>query len=436
MKAIANFFCSLLRKNFIKKILLFTEKINELTLRRFEKNMRRMIHKFFKVKKVRKIKYFKNFLNVNIVDIKEISKTKFIKDTEKKYSFSRPQKFHEINDLEFCSFHFVEPFFLKNVYVIGSSNFLILDSDKAIYELYYYNRKKNFSYIDPSFVIEHEEIFKISYNSSNYKIKKAINFCGNFSYNYYHFIVEIVSKFYYLEKNFVENNFSIIFDDVVGKIKQYKEIVDYLNKNKRDIIYIKKGDRHFVEELYYLPLINIIPPEYVDNSRINYTDCIFNVESINFLKAELLKSIDKKIISEKFFIARKNASKRRNYNEEEVIKLFAKYNFDIVYPEKLSISEQISLFFNAKFIAGVTGAAFTNLIFCSEGCKALCLTSYHADLSIFSTIAKLSGVDLQYYAENEKNYIENGLHTEFSIDIEKLEKIIVDFDAGQFDCMN
>jgi hypothetical protein len=51
--------------------------------------------------------------------------------------------------------------------------------------------------------------------------------------------------------------------------------------------------------------------------------------------------------------------------------------------------------------------------------------AYCIDLSIFSTVAKYVGVDLQYYSTNPSSYIPKDLHVNFKVDINDL-KITLD----------
>ena len=140
--------------------------------------------------------------------------------------------------------------------------------------------------------------------------------------------------------------------------------------------------------LYYLPLLNLIPPNFKNIDDIRFNDCLFHLDSITFLRNTLLPKMGVTNSKKRIFLSRKNASSRRNYNESEMVKIFEKYDFEIVCPETYAIAEQIYLFNNADFIAGVSGAAFTNILFCNPGCKILCMNSAQNELSVFSTIAK------------------------------------------------
>ena len=250
---------------------------------------------------------------------------------------------------------------------------------------------------------------------------------GNFSWNYYHFIFEFLSKFYLLDMSNISNNIPLIVDECINNAPQFKDLLDYFNKDKREVLYIKPGYIYNIEILYYLSFLNIIPPNYRDISGIKYTDCLFNRQSIEFLRECLLQKKSERCFHKRIFISRKNASSRRKYNEDEVIGLFNKYDFKVFSPEDYSIPEQISLFNDAEFIAGTTGAAFTNILFCSNQCKILCFQSIEMDISIFSTIAKILGVDFQYFTAKDGLHQINDIHEEFTLNVKNLEDVLVQF---------
>ena len=73
----------------------------------------------------------------------------------------------------------------------------------------------------------------------------------------------------------------------------------------------------------------------------------------------------------RIFVSRKN--NQIIVNMSEVENIFTNYGFEIVYCEEMSFMEQVELFNNAEFVAGLTGAAMTNILFCNPGTKFICL---------------------------------------------------------------
>lgn len=316
---------------------------------------------------------------------------------------------------------------LKDVKIIGSSNVVLISSKEAMFEPYCHDDGNRWDHTNTVITHEFDKGFFIRYRDSKKVIHSGIMLSGNASYNYYHFIYEFLSKFLFLDKLDLPQNIPIIVDDAVEKFPQYQELLKYFNKLDRDIIYLKSGYRYKVETLYYLPFVNIIPTNYKNIDDIVFTDNLFSFESIQFLRDTLMPNMVATNCKKKIFISRQNASSLRRYNENEVLNVFEKHGFEVVYPENYTVAEQMYLFNNADFIAGATGAAFSNILFCNRGCKILCLYSFVTELSIFSTIAKYLGLDFQYLSAHEKSYKTQDLHEEFVIDPFKVENALVDF---------
>jgi capsular polysaccharide biosynthesis protein len=57
----------------------------------------------------------------------------------------------------------------------------------------------------------------------------------------------------------------------------------------------------------------------------------------------------------------------RIHDEEKVEEFFSSIGFEVVYADKLSITEKVKLFGEAKILAGVTGAGLANIIFMQPG---------------------------------------------------------------------
>ena len=95
-----------------------------------------------------------------------------------------------------------------------------------------------------------------------------------------------------------------------------------------------------------------------------------------------------------------------------------------MFMEELSLKNQIELVSNAEVIAGPTGAAWTNLIFCRERTKCLCwMSDGYGDFSAFSNLAKIVGADLRYitYKKEAKSTEElNSLN--YHIDVNEIRK--------------
>ena len=99
------------------------------------------------------------------------------------------------------------------------------------------------------------------------------------------------------------------------------------------------------------------------------------------------------------------------------------YGFEVVYAEHLSFAEQMSIFQDAEVVIGVTGAALSNIVFCSPGTLVICLISAKLQLGIFSNIANYLNLDLVYLAGTGDVTFKN-IHKDFNVDLNALDSIL------------
>lgn len=314
---------------------------------------------------------------------------------------------------------------IGNGIIRGGSNVVLVKKGKTIYDLKYVNNNNNNKYTDEGLIYENKNVCLVNKNQPKINYKDGICMVGNYSGNYYHLLFEIVVKFEYIEKLKLDIKIPILIDEICLQTPQYLELIKFFNKDRREIIPLKKRDTYLVEKLYYVSNLNFIVPNFKDPKLISKFDAVFNVESINFLRKNLLSLKTQKEYPKRIFLTRIGASDRRKFNEDEILQVLEKYGFESLQAENHSIEEQISIFNNAEIIVGGSGGAFTNLVFCNTNCKVICLTNYKIDISIFSTIAAYLKIDMLYITDGNKDLSDmKGIHESFYIEKNELEGII------------
>lgn len=82
-------------------------------------------------------------------------------------------------------------------------------------------------------------------------------------------------------------------------------------------------------------------------------------------------------------------SSRVMLNEAELVERLIAHDFRIVYPERLSVAEQILEFSSAELVVGPSGSGMFNVVFCHPGTKVIDIESephwIHAHRSLFSS---------------------------------------------------
>lgn len=309
--------------------------------------------------------------------------------------------------------------------VVGGSNIVRLDNNKALYDIKYYDKCRNILYGDQGMHYYDERFCLIPIRKSNITFDHAIFLGGNFSWNYYHFLYEVLGKIDQIESMNIEITIPFLVDKKCTTIPQFVELLNFLNVKKRKIITIEKGYSYHVSKLYYFSCSNIIPPDFINVKEMQAEDILFDLQTLEYLRSSLVPHSTKKEFPKRIYISRKKASGRRKFNEDDVFSVLSEYNFETVFPEDYSLADQIALFNNADYIAGGSGAAFTNLLFCSSKSKVVIFMKKPLRFSGFSTVAKFSGADLTYMTE-EMNLISDikNMHEEFVIDPMRLKAFL------------
>ena len=98
----------------------------------------------------------------------------------------------------------------------------------------------------------------------------------------------------------------------------------------------------------------------------------YNPEVIRGVRDVLLSAYtDSKDQSERIYISRHRATKRRIVNEEEVEKILQQFGFQTIRGEDLSFEQQVQTFSRAQYLVSNHGAGLTNMLFMKRGGSVL-----------------------------------------------------------------
>ena len=317
---------------------------------------------------------------------------------------------------------------LYDVSIIGDSNVVVLDKDRILLDLKFNDTEKRYKYTNRAIERHNDDRCILAYKKAHQSIDEAISLVGIFSQNYYHLLVETIVKFEKINGLGIDINTPILIDRSTINIPNYLELITYFNKDKRQLIPVEPREQYNVRKLYYFSSPNIIPPNYKNDNDIRCSDLLYDLSSLEYVRQSLLPYKSTRSFPKKIYLSRKNASDRRQFNEEAVSELLVRYGFEIVFPENYTISEQIALFNNAEFIIGGSGAAFTNLLYCNDSCKVIVFLKKEIPFSGFSTIAGFVGCDLVNFTEDlNLNVKLRKLHQPFELNINRLESFLRDF---------
>lgn len=251
-------------------------------------------------------------------------------------------------------------------------------------------------------------------------IEEGFFLAGNGSYNWYHWIIEILPKMMFFN---TKNTDTILVDESCEYTKSMTDSLKYFTDDLNiKIRYLKADTSYKVKKLFF---INEVHKMMFNSMNENFTyplyyfrqDCLVNFGEILTKKT----SIDKKI-SKKIYLDRENTH-RIAKNNDDIKNLVETKNFKILDVSKLTFDQQISKFNNATEILGISGAAWTNILFCSENTKlVMFMPDNFTTFKFYEEIAIIKNLNFQYlyYENNGEGHSESN----FSIDLNQLNSLI------------
>lgn len=254
-------------------------------------------------------------------------------------------------------------------------------------------------------------------------ITKGIAIIGPSDTNYYHWLMEVLSKLQFLNELPPSiKSYPLLLSEKAKAIPSISEYLSYFSI-KNDIVWLNSTKNYSVDNLITLSPPNYIAPNLINEQTCAAENCYIRKESIDYLRDKALTKYEPSgtLKNKRIFLARKSFI--RDYNQDEVNNLLRSYGFTSVYLEDLSFKEQVGLMQEAEFIIGPTGAAWTNLIFANKKIIGLTWVAEEAKhFSGYSSLAKHLDIQLDFitYKANTKHTREI-YYANYSIDCEKIQ---------------
>jgi len=267
----------------------------------------------------------------------------------------------------------------------------------------------------------------IQYANSDVIIPNGISLIGFAPWNYFHLTVEILSRLEYVDEFTESSKFPLLIDEIILKIPQYKDLLNIMNKKNLKIIPLKKSVFYKIEELVYPSNSSFMPINVKDFSSYA-SDYIVSSSALNFVRTRVLGhyGIETKqaVGTKKIIISRKNLKHARLKNERRVLELMSNRGFEIIFPECMSLQEQVRVFSQAGVVAGTTGAAFTNLIYCPKNALIMNIIPKRYNFFLFSSMANALGLKCCFIdAEVKKKSTSPSLEI-FDVDLKLIDAFL------------
>lgn len=314
-----------------------------------------------------------------------------------------------------------------NARISATSSSVVLNDKEALIERAVISNEDKFVY-EAGHIVRHRAKTAIVRLGDAVAIEKGIFLGGNGSFNYYHWLIEILPKLQFLDdlpERFI--NYPLLVSEDLELIPTFKTTINLFVPG-RELIILKKNLSYSVGNLIYIDSPSNLPFNLRKGEKFDLAYSLISDHSVGYIKdvasANLETDLANSNHSRKLFFSRK--SERRKYNKEDVLECLTKFGFEEVFMEDISFEEQVSLVHNADLIAGPTGAVWTNLIFCRPGTKGLCwMAEEFGDFSAFSTIAHLVDVDLRYVTYKAGGRSTGELYgKEYTVDVALIEQCL------------
>ncbi|HOZ88316.1 MAG TPA: glycosyltransferase family 61 protein, partial [Bacteroidia bacterium] len=225
----------------------------------------------------------------------------------------------------------------------------------------------------------------------------------------------------------------IIFDNYSGPNGFAHWICDGLTRlmEVNDILdrYTVIVPAYFKEEAIYrdsMALFDIKDIHYLPKNSFTYFKALhfpspvgdtgnFHPENVKKLRALVTNKIP--VVAgpaRNIYISRQKAKRRFIQNETEVGGLLAKYNFETIYLEDYSFTQQINLIANAANIISIHGAALAMLLFAQTGASVMELRGQKdAVNNMYYLLASVCG--LHYYYLNCESILHSATGNNFDL---------------------
>ena len=302
---------------------------------------------------------------------------------------------------------------------------LIMLSDKT-----YYCELKEDPLIGNSFdcsdgyvlMADEKSYYSVAIPEKEKKLDSGIFLSGLYSWNYYHFTFQVLPKLQMVGT--IDSVIPLLVDKKVKEIPSFAALLTVCNKQSRPVVVMEERVSYCVNNLYYVSAQTYLESNHKKGTPYIEVRCRYLPSALRFLRETMIPVAQHEEYPKRVFIGRKYVtSGRRHFNEDACMACAKEFGFEIVFPEFLTLEQQIGLFNNAEMIIGGSGAAFTNLIYCKKGVKVIVLSKYR--IGFWQTIVDFIGGDLLYVCETNKvNHNPKKVHDSFSIDVERLRRVI------------
>lgn len=233
-------------------------------------------------------------------------------------------------------------------------------------------------------------------------------------YNSYgHWWLDVVPRLFLLYRDHPEwlQRFAVAIPD---------DLADWARESLAELFGL--GAEQFVE--YSVQNKEFLTAPFIVVPTMIHQDHYFHPVAVEFysvfLQAEIDLMASRLPTPRHFFLSRGSiASLRVAENHQEVEEVFKEKGFAIIAPELLSWQEQITLFQNAKLVAGEHGSAMKNMLFAPEGTVQLVINRLNSNQATIAAMKQQPCLILETKSFDSQNY-----NVPYRVDLKRLRQAI------------
>lgn len=336
-----------------------------------------------------------------------------------------------------ASYEFPEVFVttIADAAVIGSSNFVHTNQAIIGHNLFRISHDYTSEELHGRLYINAKKqlITRLSSIKTDVEILQGALFTDAVSANYAHFMTEVLPKiFAYTQTNPDKTTPLIIDCELHANLMQALEMVV---AEDTKLIGLEKGEPLQVRSLHVVSACGYVPFERRPRSNhfADHSHGIFSPSALLGMR-DLIKSKVAKLqpntevgVTHKKIWIKRNSNYRNLSNANEIEAALIARGFTVIEPEKLSLTEQVSIFGNADIVVGATGAAFANLIFCKPETNIIILIAEfkHMIYGYWQNMAASVGNRVTYVLGVNTDKVSQ-IHSNFKVELTDLLEAISD----------
>jgi hypothetical protein len=220
-------------------------------------------------------------------------------------------------------------------------------------------------------VVVAQQSSKVLLDFSEYKTREidaGIYLSGLASNAFGHWFPEFLPKLQFLKKHPDFASLPIIVDEDMPQSH-----FDHLRRLvENPLILLQANESLLCKRLLVSPSPAFSPVELFSNDIPLHEMPGLSPRALRFLQGN--QSYDtNKPHNRRIFLARKNMKWRRLLNEDKIAEYLSKLGFEKIFIEEMTVSEQIDLFQQARWIVAPNGSSLLNLIFADTNVKLIVL---------------------------------------------------------------